>query len=124
MIKYGKGGKDITAIKFFNLPDYSVGEQYKSKISKIVSYIKKKGADYLFITASENNAWLLNIRGGDSKFAPIPQSYILIDKNKKLKFFCNLKKTSPSFKKKFKEVQFIEAISAGKILSQIEKRNL
>ena len=117
-----KRGKDITARKFFNLPDYSVGEQYKSKISKIVSYIKKKGADYLFITASENNAWLLNIRGGDSKFAPIPQSYILIDKNKKLKFFCNLKKTSTSFKKKFKEVQFIEAVSAGKILSQIEKK--
>ena len=37
-----KRGKDITARKFFNLPDYSVGEQYKSKISKIVSYIKKK----------------------------------------------------------------------------------
>ena len=44
--------------------------------------MKKKGADLQFITASENNAWLLNIRGEDSKFTPIPHSYILIDKKK------------------------------------------
>ena len=31
--------------------------------------MKKRGADYQLITASENNAWLLNIRGKDVKYS-------------------------------------------------------
>ena len=64
--------------KFFILPDKFVSEKYQSKINKISNYLKKKKSDYLFITASENNAWLLNIRGYDTKYTPIPYSYILI----------------------------------------------
>ena len=67
------------------MPDHSVGDYYKSKIKKIVKILRKKNVDYQFITSSENNAWLLNIRGSDSEFSPIPHSYILIDKNKKNK---------------------------------------
>ena len=87
--------------KFFILPKSSVSEKFKSKINKISFYLKRKKSDYLFITASENNAWLLNIRGRDTKYTPIPFSYILIDKNKNIKFFCNLKKISSNLKKSF-----------------------
>ena len=73
--------------KFFKLPNSSVGESYKSKINKIFLKLRNSGADYQFITASENNAWLLNIRGNDSKYTPIPSSYILFDKKKKYKVF-------------------------------------
>ena len=66
--------------KFYNLPKFSTGKSYKSKINKIVSFLKESGADFQFITASENNAWLLNIRGSDAKYTPTPHSYILIDK--------------------------------------------
>ena len=52
--------------------------------------MKKTGADFQFITASENNAWLLNIRGKDVKYAPIPYCYLLIDRNKNIKFFVIL----------------------------------
>ena len=63
-----------------------MSKKYQSKIKKATNYLKKKKSDFLFITASENNAWLLNIRGRDTEYAPIPNSYILIDKNKKIKF--------------------------------------
>ena len=78
--------------KFFVLPAGSVSEKHQSKINKITSYLKTKKSDFLFITASENNAWLLNIRGRDTKYTPIPSCYILISKNKNIKFFCDLKK--------------------------------
>ena len=78
--------------KFFKLPNQSVSEGYKAKISKIIRYLKIKGADFQFITSSENNAWLLNIRGQDSKYTPVPYSYILIDRNKNIKFFLRFKK--------------------------------
>ena len=32
------------------------------------------------ITAPENVAWTLNIRGGDNPISPIPNSYLFIDK--------------------------------------------
>ena len=73
--------------KFFTLPEKSISEKYTTKINKIFNFLKKKKSDYLFITASENNAWLLNIRGQDTKYTPIPYSFILIDKNKNIKFF-------------------------------------
>ena len=85
------------------MPNQSVSEGYKAKISKIIRYLKIKGADFQFITSSENNAWLLNIRGQDAKYTPVPYSYILIDRNKNIKFFCDLKKISASLKKSFKK---------------------
>ena len=32
-----------------------------------------------FISASENIAWLLNIRGQDSEFTPMPNAYLTLD---------------------------------------------
>ena len=106
--------------KFYILPNSSVGENYKLKVNKIVSELKKKRADLQFITASENNAWLLNIRGNDTLYTPIPYSYILIDKNKNIKFFCDLKKTSLSFKKKFNKIKFLDINFTKKTLSEIK----
>ena len=107
--------------KFFILPAGSVCEKYQSKIYKITNYLKKRKSDFLFITASENNAWLLNIRGRDTKYTPIPYSYILIDKNKNIKFFCDLKKLSSTFKSHFKNVEFLDIKNCSKILSKIKK---
>ena len=49
-------------IKFYTLPRNSVGNTHSFKINKLVSFLKKRGADFQFISSSENNAWLLNIR--------------------------------------------------------------
>ena len=46
---------------FFSLKNKIVGENYKNKITKIRKYLNKNKSDYLFITAPENVAWLLNI---------------------------------------------------------------
>jgi len=108
--------------KFYILPENSVGENYKSKINKISSTIKKNKADFQFITASENNAWLLNIRGKDSLYSPVPNSYILIDQNKNVNFFCDLKKITSSFKKKFNRVKFIDINNVEEILLKIKKK--
>ena len=109
--------------KFYLMPKNSIGDNYKSKITKIISYLKKNNLDYQFITASENCAWLLNIRGGDSKYTPIPHCYILIKKNKNIKLFCDLKKISLAFKNNFKEIKFLDISKTVKILEQIKKKS-
>mgnify|MGYP001170322293 CR=1 FL=1 len=122
--KIWKRKKTTLKNKFFRIPNTSVGENYKSKINKIFLKLKKSRSDYQFITASENNAWLLNIRGNDSKYSPIPYSYILIDKKKNINFFCDLKKIPSSFKKKFNKIKFINIKDTNLILSQIYKKNI
>ena len=53
----------------------------------------------MLITSSENVAWLLNIRGHDSNFSPIPNSYLIIDKKIGIFLFCNMKKLTLNLEK-------------------------
>jgi Xaa-Pro aminopeptidase len=93
---------------FYSLNNKSVGESYKSKINRICNILKLKRADYLFISSPENVAWLMNIRGYDSPTSPIPNSRLLINKNKKIFLIVNEKIASKLIKeKKFKRNQII-----------------
>ncbi len=94
--------------KFYSLPKKFTSLRYQKKIKLIVKNIIKKKADYQFITSSENVAWLMNIRGKDSDYSPTTNGYVLINRNNKIKFFCDLKKIPNNFKNNFKEIQFID----------------
>ncbi len=107
--------------KFYLLPKNSV-DNHNFKINKIVSALKKNGADYLWITASENNAWLLNIRGEDSNYSPIPNSHSLIDNKGRIIFFCDLKKVSPDIKIKLKKIRFVSINSIDDLLLKIKRK--
>jgi len=92
--------KNISKLnKFFKLKNKDAGESSKSKISRLVKNIKKNKTEFQFISASENIAWLLNLRGGDSEFTPIPNSYLIASSNNKIYFFCDLKKINNELKK-------------------------
>jgi len=69
---------------FFSLKNEITGEHRRSKINKIINYLKKKKADNLFVTAPENVAWILNIRGSDGPNSPIPNCRLIINKSKKI----------------------------------------
>ena len=68
MIKLKKKIKD--SFPFFSLNKNIVGESSNSKLNKITNYLKKNKADYIFISAPENVAWVLNIRGKMGLIAP------------------------------------------------------
>ncbi len=85
---------------FFSLDDKIVGESYKKKISKITKYLNSKKLDYLFVTAPENVAWLLNIRGWDNPNSPIPNCHLLMDNKNNLYLISNKKKTTKLIKEK------------------------
>ena len=69
---------------FFSLEDKIIGESYKSKINKISNILKSNKVDYLFVSAPENVAWVLNIRGSDNPNSPMPNCRLIIGKDKKL----------------------------------------
>ena len=108
--------------KFYSLPENSVGNNYKIKINKIISNLRMKKADFQLITASENVAWLLNIRGMDEEYAPIPYSHVLVSKSRKIYFFCDLKKISKFLRNKLNKVKFINIEMITKVLNKIDKQ--
>ncbi len=69
---------------FFHLDKKIVGESRNSKLNKISKYLKKNKSDYLFISAPENVAWTLNIRGKDGPNTPMPNSRLIVSKTKKI----------------------------------------
>ena len=77
---------------FFSLSNKITGEKSNSKINKITNYLKKNKSDYLFVSAPENVAWILNIRGKDVPNSPIPNSRLIINKNKKIILVSEIKK--------------------------------
>ena len=85
---------------FFSLNKDVVGESHNSKIDKISKYLKKNKSDYLFVTAPENVAWILNIRGDDSPNSPIPNSRLIISKNKKIFFISKTQKAKKIIKER------------------------
>ena len=78
--------------KFYKLNNKDSGESSKSKISKLRKILNKNKVNLQFISAPENIAWLLNLRGSDSEFSPIPNGYLILNNEKKIHFFCDLKK--------------------------------
>ena len=86
--------------KFFSLDKKIVGESSKSKINKIAKYLKNNKSDYLFVSAPENVAWILNIRGGDGPNSPVPNSRLIISKSKKIYLISKIHKTKKLIKDK------------------------
>jgi len=84
--------------KFYLLNDKDAGESSKKKLLKLSRMLIKNKIDFQFISAPENIAWLLNLRGSDSEFTPIPNSYLIINKENKAYFFCNLSKINKKLK--------------------------
>ena len=106
---------------FYSLIDKSVGENHKSKINKIQNLLRIKKADYLFVSSPENVAWLMNIRGYDSPTSPIPNSRLLISKNKKIFLIADKKIASKIIKeKKFQNNQVINPKKFEKLIKGLD----
>ena len=92
---------------FFKINDKIVGENVSSKVNRLFNILKKNKSDSIFISAPENVAWLLNIRGKDNPNSPIPNSRIILDKKKNIFLFTNLKKIKNIRNKiKYKKIKF------------------
>ncbi len=104
-----KKQRENIKIPFFSLNKNIVGESVNSKIYKISKYLKKNKSDYIFISAPENVAWILNIRGGDGPNSPIPNSRLIISKTKKILLISKMEKCKKLIKNKtIKLNQFLD----------------
>jgi len=109
---------------FYSLEKKIVGEDYRSKISKIVRFLKNNKADYFFISAPENVAWLLNIRGYDNPNSPIANARLILNNKKKLFLIANESNLKNILlDKKIKKNQILSIKSLPQFLNNLEGKN-
>ena len=109
--------------KFFLLKDKIIGENFKSKLNRVIFFLKKRKIKYFYVSSSENVCWLLNIRGYDLPNSPLANCKVLITDEKKIYLFTNRIKIS-KIKKKFGRNIFIcDEDQLFQIILQLKKGN-
>ncbi len=109
---------------FFSLNKRIVGESHYSKIIKITEFLKKNKTDFLFISAPENVAWILNIRGHDVPTSPIPNCRLIIKKNKSLYLIAKEENCQKIIKEKIiKKNQVINFNNFKNFISTLNGKN-
>jgi len=111
--------KTIKTKKFFSLKNSVAGENFKTKINKIRKILKSNKADYLFISAPENVAWILNIRGSDNPNSPMPNCRLIIGKTKEIFLITQKEKASKIIKEE--KLSIKQIINPNKLKDLIRK---
>ena len=69
---------DLPADKAFIHKTEYAGEEAASKIKRILKEVDQAGAGAIFISALDEIAWLLNIRGNDVRYNPVATSFLFL----------------------------------------------
>ncbi len=109
---------------FFSLSEKDAGQSSQKKIKKVKKILTKNKTDYLLVTAPENVAWLLNIRGYDSEFSPIPNARLLINNKGNIDLFSKLEKVRKIKKITHKNINFHDENKIEKNLMNLRKNNI
>lgn len=70
------------------------GEDVDSKISRVVDALDVADADGLLITALDEIAWLLNLRGSDVDYTPVVIAFAYVSEDERVLFIDSAKVTS------------------------------
>ena len=109
MIDNIKKQRDKKTYNFYSLKKNIVGEKTSSKLTKISKFLLKNNSDYIFVSAPENVAWILNIRGSDIPNTPMPNCRLIISKTKKIFLISKIEKCKTLLKEKIITLkQFID----------------
>ncbi len=110
---------------FYSLTNNITGESFKTKINKIRNFLIKNKANYIFVSAPENIAWLLNIRGHDNPNSPIPNCRLLLDVNRNFYIITEKEKADRLIKEKFlKTHQVIDPNKFENLINKLKGKKI
>ncbi|MBR5030368.1 MAG: aminopeptidase P family protein [Muribaculaceae bacterium] len=70
------------------------GEDVESKLARTLEKVEESGADSILITALDEIAWLLNLRGSDVEFTPVAIAFFYMSEDNRVLFIDESKITS------------------------------
>ncbi len=90
-------------------PDYS-GRSSAEKRREIAAVFGQEGVEAAVLTAPESIAWLLNVRGGDVPFTPLPLSFAILYRSGVVRWFVDRRKLAPGLAEELGQGVRIEAV--------------
>ena len=125
---FQKVWKDRPALSSSKIYEHDIkyaGKSRKEKIKYLREQMKEFGADYFVISALDEVAHVLNLRGNDVDCNPVFISYLLID-NKKTRLFINPQKISPELKLQLEKdgIELMNYDQITEILSKTENKKV
>jgi len=109
---------------YYSMPKNIVGDKAEKKILKVRKLLNKNKIDLLLVTAPENVAWILNIRGYDSSYSPIPNTRLVISKSGEVFLFADLKKTRKLHKFLKNKVKILNEIDINKFFLKLSNKKI
>ena len=111
--------------KAFIQPLEYAGVSCRDKVAIVRKKLAEKHADGILVTALDDVAWMLNMRGNDVHCNPVFVSYLLIDR-KNVSLYINKEKLTSEVEKYLKEegVTVYEYESIGKGLEKYPEYNI
>ena len=91
-----EGRPAIPQDKLYSYSEDFAGESVESKLARMREQLAKKKADAMIISALDEIAWLLNIRGNDVEYNPVVISYVVLEADKCTLFVDSNKIDSPA----------------------------
>ncbi len=91
-----EGRPAIPQDKLYPYSSDFAGETVESKLARMREQLAKKKADAMIVSALDEIAWLLNIRGNDVEYNPVVISYVVLEANKCTLFVDSAKIDSPA----------------------------
>ena len=82
--------------KLYSYSEDFAGESVESKLARMRKQLAKKKANAMIISALDEIAWLLNIRGNDVEYNPVVISYVVLEADKCTLFVDAAKIDSPA----------------------------
>lgn len=73
---------DMSAQSVWELAESAAGESRRDKLARVRQKMEKLGADCMAVSALDEIAWLLNLRGNDVEYNPVFLSYMLIERER------------------------------------------
>ena len=113
--------KEKISNKIYLLNKTITGETTSKKINKLKKILVKKKINYLYISASENVNWILNIRGKDLPNSPLVNCKLIVSDKGKLYLFVDINKISNLKKKLNKNIKFCNEKDFFKIIYHLRK---
>ena len=114
-------GKKIN--KMFHLNKSITGETYLKKLKKIKKFLNLKKINYLYVSASENVNWLLNIRGKDLPNSPLINCKLIVSDSGKMYLFIDIKKLPQNKNQYFKNIKICNEHNFLEVISDLNKKN-
>jgi len=73
---------------FTAFPEEVAGESHASKRARIAAQLREAGERAVVLTLPDSIAWLLNIRGGDVAYNPVPHAYAVLHEDGRCDLYC------------------------------------